>query len=158
MKDGGWYEKTGVEILEGKWQDYVDSDKILGVGGFDVVYIDTFSENYTDLHAFFEHLPDLLAGPESRFSFFNGLGATSELDPVEPYGWNATLIDCRSTDALFYDVYTCLSELHLAEVGVNIDWADVNVSDDESERWGKTREYFSLPLYRLPVGKMGNIT
>jgi protein arginine N-methyltransferase 2 len=78
MKELGWYEKPGVKILEGKWQDFIESDEILGVGGFDVVYTDTFSEDYGDLHAFFEHLPDLLAGPGSRVSFFNGLGATSE--------------------------------------------------------------------------------
>ncbi|KAG6911127.1 hypothetical protein DXG01_003867 [Tephrocybe rancida] len=77
MKDRGWYEKPGVTILEGKWQDYLDSDSILGVGGFDVIYTDTFSEDYGDLHQFFERLPDLLAGPESRVSFFNGLGATN---------------------------------------------------------------------------------
>lgn len=34
-----------------------------------------------DLHAFFEHLPDLMDGPDARFSFFNGLGATSMLIP-----------------------------------------------------------------------------
>lgn len=78
MKDLGWYEKKGVRILEGRWQDFVTSDDILGVGGFDVIYTDPFSEDYSDLHGFFEHLPDLLAGPESRFSFFNGLGATSK--------------------------------------------------------------------------------
>ncbi|RDB25345.1 Protein arginine N-methyltransferase 2 [Hypsizygus marmoreus] len=96
MKDHGWYERPGVKILEGKWQDFISSDEILAIGGFDVVYTDTFSEDYGDLHTFFEHLPDLLAGPESRFSFFNGLGATN---------------------ALFYDVYTHIAELHLAEIG-----------------------------------------
>src|ERR1700709_526530 len=30
-----------------------------------------------ELHIFFKYLRELLAGPESRFSFFNGLGATS---------------------------------------------------------------------------------
>ena len=30
-----------------------------------------------ELHQFFKRLPDLVDGPESRFSFFNGLGATS---------------------------------------------------------------------------------
>jgi hypothetical protein len=30
------------------------------------------SEHYRDLHAFFDHLPNLLRGPESRFSFFHG--------------------------------------------------------------------------------------
>jgi hypothetical protein len=32
----------------------------------------------TELKAFFEIVPDLLEGPESVFSFWNGLGATSE--------------------------------------------------------------------------------
>jgi protein arginine N-methyltransferase 2 len=77
MKQFGWYERPNVRIIEGKWQDFMDSDDILRIGGFDVVYTDTFSENYGELHRFFQHLPDLLAGPESRFSFFNGLGATS---------------------------------------------------------------------------------
>jgi protein arginine N-methyltransferase 2 len=31
-----------------------------------------------DLKAFFEYLPDLLDGEEATFSFWNGLGATSE--------------------------------------------------------------------------------
>jgi len=85
------------------------------------------------LHEFFGHLPNLFAGPESRFSFFNGLGATH---------------------ALFYDVYTRLSELHLADVGVDVEWSDVDVTDGDEERWGKTREYFALPFYKLPVCKM----
>jgi hypothetical protein len=34
----------------------------------------------TDLYAFFEHVPNLLRGPNSVFSFFNGLGATSMFD------------------------------------------------------------------------------
>lgn len=79
MKSLGWYEKPGVTILEGKWQDFVDTEKLLGVGGFGVIYIDTFSEHYSQLRSFFEHLPNLLAGPEARFGFFNGLGATSAL-------------------------------------------------------------------------------
>jgi type IV protein arginine methyltransferase len=97
MKSLGWYEKPGVEILEGKWQDFVDTEELLKGGGFDVVYTDTFSEDYegdnsrslprivhcsdlnaTALHKFFQHLPDLLTGPEARFGFFNGLGATSK--------------------------------------------------------------------------------
>ncbi|KAF8918994.1 hypothetical protein CPB85DRAFT_1373636 [Mucidula mucida] len=134
MRALGWYEKPGVTILEGKWQDFISSEQLFSLcGGFDVVYTDTFSEDYPTLHQFFEHLPDLLDGPDARFSFFNGLGATN---------------------LLFYDVYTRISELHLAEVGADVDWFDVDVSDDAYDRWGKTREYFNLPIYRLPVGKM----
>lgn len=59
-------------------------------------------------------------------------------------------------DALFYDVYTRLSELHLAEFGIDVEWSDVNVLA-EDDRWGKTRQYFDMPLYRLPIGKMRTI-
>lgn len=133
MKATGWYEKPGVKILEGKWQDVIESEEIMTVGGFDVVYTDTFSEDYQELQRFFNHVPDLLSGPESRFSFFHGLGATN---------------------AMFYDVYTHVSELHLAEVGMDVEWSDVDVFDSSAERWGNTREYFSRRFYRLPVAKM----
>lgn len=78
MRDNGWYEKDGVRILEGRWQDFVDTPELINSGGFDVIYTDTFSEDYSDLRRFFEQLPNLLADGDSRFSFFNGLGATSK--------------------------------------------------------------------------------
>jgi len=120
MKERGWYFKPGVKVLQGRWQDFVDDPNLLDVGGFDVVYTDTFSEDYQELHRFFTHVPDLLNGPESRFSFFNGLGATN---------------------ALFYDVYSNISELHLAELGVDIQWHQVSVLEDADElkdRWGNS--------------------
>lgn len=46
MKATGWYEKPGVTILEGKWQEFMDGDELLAMGGFDIIYTDTFSENY----------------------------------------------------------------------------------------------------------------
>ena len=46
MKSQGWYSKPNVKILEGKWQDYVNSPELLGARGFDVMYTDTFSEEY----------------------------------------------------------------------------------------------------------------
>ncbi|KAH9972414.1 arginine methyl transferase [Lactifluus volemus] len=131
MREQGWYDKKGVIILEGKWQDFVDA-KILDDVVFDVVYTDTFSEEYEDLRRFFNHVPKLLAGPDARFSFFNGLGATN---------------------ALFYDVYTHLAELHLAELGIDLEWDDVDVATQEGVRWGNTQGYFSMRLYRLPVGR-----
>ncbi|KAI5121556.1 hypothetical protein M0805_000737 [Coniferiporia weirii] len=135
MRQLGWYEKPGVTILEGKWQDIIESEELLAVGGFDVVYTDTFSEDYQDLRNFFEHLPDLLSGPQARFSFFNGLGATN---------------------ALFYDVYTSLSELHLSNVGVDTTWSDVDVVGDQADvdKWNGTRNYFGMRFYRLPIGRM----
>ncbi|KAG1765027.1 hypothetical protein EDD22DRAFT_881753 [Suillus occidentalis] len=137
MKEQGWYDKKGVSILEGKWQDCIASGALQGFGKFDVIYTDTFSENYSELHKFFKHLRDLLASSESRFSFFNGLGATN---------------------ALFYDVYTRLSELHLADAGADVLWSDVDVSvQKDEERWGETRKYFSLPIYHLPIAKLKQI-
>jgi protein arginine N-methyltransferase 2 len=96
MRERGWYDRKGVVVLEGKWQDFVGTN-LLEDMVFDMVYTDTFSEEYEgdeqvctclylltrvappDLRLFFDHLPKLLAGPSARFSFFNGLGATSNL-------------------------------------------------------------------------------
>ncbi|KAI9437714.1 hypothetical protein H4582DRAFT_2111855 [Lactarius indigo] len=135
MRERGWYDRKGVIVLEGKWQDFVGT-KILEDMMFDAVYTDTFSEEYEDLRLFFDHLPKLLAGPNARFSFFNGLGATN---------------------ALFYDVYTHLAELHLSELGIDVEWEDIDVATMPGEvRWGNTREYFAMRLYRLPICKIRN--
>ncbi|KAJ6499249.1 arginine methyl transferase [Mycena sanguinolenta] len=130
MKELGWYEKPGVKILGKKWQDYINTDNIATLvpdGGFDIVYTDSFSEDYQALRQFFSHLPVLL-GPQSRCSFFHGLGAT-----------NPTT----------YDVYTRVAEVHLAEVGLNVSWSDVDASDQR--HWGNSRRYFTCPTYRLPL-------
>ncbi|TDL24307.1 arginine methyl transferase [Rickenella mellea] len=132
MRTNGWYDRPGVTIFEGKWQNYMESEQLLGFGGFDVVYTDTFSESYQG--TFFEHVPDLLSGPDARFSFFNGLGATN---------------------ALFYDVYTQLAELNLQNLGLHVTWSDVEVNLTAlKETWGESRVYFGLNLYRLPIAKM----
>lgn len=46
MRAKGWYDRPGVTVLEGRWQDHIESEAVLGAGGFDVVYTDTFSEDY----------------------------------------------------------------------------------------------------------------
>lgn len=46
MRELGWYEKPGVKILEGKWQDFIEGEELIATGGFDVIYTDTFSEDY----------------------------------------------------------------------------------------------------------------
>jgi protein arginine N-methyltransferase 2 len=46
MRELGWYEKPGVTILEGKWQDFIMSEKVSDLGSFDAIYTDTFSEDY----------------------------------------------------------------------------------------------------------------
>lgn len=44
MRKQGWYDLPNVKILEGRWQDFLPSAEM---EGFDVVYTDTFSEDYT---------------------------------------------------------------------------------------------------------------
>lgn len=52
-------------------------------------------------------------------------------------------------------MYTQLSELHLNDAGINVNYSDVDVEDDAgTDRWGKTKSYFKARLYRLPVGQM----
>lgn len=128
MKERGWYDKPGVKIFEGKWQDVVHSEQ-LGCD-FDMVYTDTFSEDYQALRDFITHLPRLM-GPKSCFSWFNGLSAT-----------NITL----------YDVATKVADLHLAEAGFDVEWTDVDVRF-QADRWGDSRPYFTCPTYRLPLVK-----
>nr|GAT56337.1 predicted protein [Mycena chlorophos] len=134
MRARGWYDKPGVKILEGRWQDFINEENLASVvpeGGFDMVYTDSFSEDYTALRNFFKYLPTLL-GPSkngSVFSFFNGLGAT-----------NPTI----------YDVATRIAELHLAELGFNVQWSDVDLREQRN-RWGESRPYFTCPTYHLPL-------
>ncbi|KAH7888753.1 hypothetical protein F5I97DRAFT_2004780 [Phlebopus sp. FC_14] len=136
MKARGWHEKRGLKIMEGKWQDVLLNKEFLDLGKFDVVYTDTFAENYDELHKFFKCLPNLLDGHSARFSFFNGLAATN---------------------TLFYDVYTRVSDCHLSEIELEVRWSDVDVdvsSGEEQERWGETRKYFTQPIYRLPIAQL----
>jgi protein arginine N-methyltransferase 2 len=57
-------------------------------------------------------------------------------------------------DATFYDVYTQVAELHLQEVGLQTKWSDVEVGPNSQSRWGETREYFTVPIYRLPISSL----
>ncbi|KAF8322254.1 arginine methyl transferase [Clavulina sp. PMI_390] len=132
MRATGWYDKPGVTILEGRWQDHIESDVVMSES-FDFVYTDTFSEQYNDLVEFFEHIPNLLRDETSVFSFFNGLGAT-----------NAT----------FASVYTDLAELHLNEVGLRTSWQDVVVLNEREKVWGESIVYYDLPYYKLPISRM----
>lgn len=56
MRSTGWYNKPGVEILEGRWQDFVTPEKVgelIGEdGGFDIIYTDTFAEGYKGRHKY----------------------------------------------------------------------------------------------------------
>lgn len=66
------------------------------------------------------------------------------------------LADTFIIDALFYDVYTQLSELHLKNIGINVTWSDVDIIGDSAnqDKWDGTRNYFGMRLYRLPIGML----
>ena len=56
------------------------------------------------------------------------------------------------TDPLFYDVYSRIAEIHLTDIGLGVQWIDVDVRPQSyDERWAKSKEYFTAPIYRLPL-------
>lgn len=128
-------------VFPGTWQAFLSllnsSSSHAYPLSYSVVYWDTFSESYSDLKEFVNAVPDLLDGPEARFSFFHGLGATSRF---------------------LYDLYTLLVEYDLREVGLGTEWEEVEVDEGGTERWeevGVRRRYWNVPAkYRLAVCKM----
>ncbi|KAI9761673.1 MAG: hypothetical protein M4579_000907 [Chaenotheca gracillima] len=139
LRETGWYEKPNVLIHEGRWQDVVP--KILEQDqSFDVIYFDTFAEDYKALRNFFsEYVIGLLdaqgiEGEGGRFGFFNGLGADRQV--------------C-------YDVYTKVVEMDLFEAGFDTEWEEMTIPDlDETGEWaGVRRKYWALDKYKLPVCK-----
>ncbi|MCJ1338715.1 Arginine N-methyltransferase 2 [Bachmanniomyces sp. S44760] len=131
MKDDGWYERQNVTIHSGKWQDIVP--KLLDQGTlFDVIYFDTFAEDYNALRDFFSDFVVGLLEDEGKWGFFNGLGADRQI--------------C-------YDVYAKVVEMDLFEAGYDVEWEVVDVPDlDSQEEWrGVRRKYWAAKEYRLPV-------
>ncbi|KAI6348458.1 ADP/ATP carrier protein [Pyricularia grisea] len=139
-KFGAAWEESGPEpgafkMHQGRWQDVCR--ELLEAGEvYDAIYFDTFGEDYSQLRLFFtEFIPGLLDA-EGRFGFFNGLGADRRV--------------C-------YDVYINVSEMHLAEAGLDVDWTDVPVDMERMAEAGKgewegvKRRYWTLDNYRLPV-------
>jgi protein arginine N-methyltransferase 2 len=155
MKEQGWYEKPGVVIHEGRWQDIVPG---LVENGemFDAIYFDTFAEDYKALREFFsEHVIGMLdpaggvKGEGGKFGFFNGMGADRQV--------------C-------YDVYGKVVEMDLFEAGFDTEWETIEVPNLEAEgEWeGVRRKYWvcipfhhafmiianfpkALDKYRLPT-------
>ncbi|KAJ9477334.1 Protein arginine N-methyltransferase 2 [Pseudozyma hubeiensis] len=129
----------GVELFEGRWEDWIrDSDseddiaRMAQLGTFDAVYFDTYSQDYADLKKFFDALPNITNGPDSRFSFFHGLGATNQF---------------------FYDVYTRISELDLKEIGLTTQWHTLEPQVKEEEWDGVKRKYWELARYHCPIAR-----
>ncbi|CCG82436.1 Arginine N-methyltransferase 2 [Taphrina deformans PYCC 5710] len=128
MRDKGWYEKEGVEILEGRWQDVVDD--LADRETFDGIYYDPF-EYWEDMHQFFDSVVALL-NPDGVFSFFHGLGADNQT---------------------FYDVYTRILEIELSDFGLDTTFQELDIETKDEEWLGAKRRYWSLDKYRLPTCK-----
>lgn len=79
LKENGWRDKPNVTIHKGRWQDVLPrliEQNII----FNVIYFDTFAEDYKALRDFFtEYVIGLLEPEEGRWSFFNGLGADRQI-------------------------------------------------------------------------------
>jgi protein arginine N-methyltransferase 2 len=138
MKEQGWYEKPGVVIHEGRWQDIVPGLVEKGEM-FDATYFDTFAEEYKALREFFsEHVIGMLdpaggpGGDGGKFGFFCGMGADRQVA---------------------YDVYNKIVEIDLFEAGFDTEWETISVPDlEEQGEWeGVRRKYWALPNYKLPT-------
>ena len=83
LKRKGWQEIPGVVVHEGRWQDTLP--KLIEQNmTFDIIYFDTFAEDYSAFRDFFnEHVIGLLdsgaVNSEGRWSFFHGLGADRQI-------------------------------------------------------------------------------
>jgi type IV protein arginine methyltransferase len=121
-------EPGAFKVYHGKWQEVCL--QLLEEGQvYDAIYFDTFGEDYSQLRKFFtEFIPGLLDS-DGRFGFFNGLGADRQI--------------C-------YDVYTKVSEMHLADAGLDVEWKDVDVDMEALAEAGKgewegvKRRYWTL--------------
>jgi protein arginine N-methyltransferase 2 len=125
MRRTGWYDRENVQIVEGRWQEHVDT---LADSGhvFDAIYYDVYQESYAELRRFAESAVALL-DPSGTFSFFHGLGADKQI---------------------FYDVYTIIVELDFASFGFSVEYEDVDVREHKSQLG--EGYYWSLDVYKLP--------
>lgn len=145
LHDDGWYEKPNVVILEGRWQEQLDTLLSQGNVFFNGIYYDTFSEHYLDMLELFDYVVGLLK-PHGVFSFFNGLGADREV---------------------IYDVYKKLVEIDLGNYGLQCKFTSVDVpastlhiNQDSNEKsvWDDVkRSYWSCPVYYHPEARFIDI-
>ncbi|KAK6462994.1 S-adenosyl-L-methionine-dependent methyltransferase [Scheffersomyces coipomensis] len=136
LRDDGWYEKSNVVILEGRWQDQLDDLLTKGIF-FNGIYYDTFSEHYSDMLDLFDFVVGLLK-PYGIFSFFNGLGADRQI---------------------IYEVYKKLVDIDLQNYGLSVTYTDVEVPKETLQYKDKSvwddvkRSYWSCPVYYHPEAK-----
>ncbi|KAL9611670.1 MAG: hypothetical protein Q9167_003699 [Letrouitia subvulpina] len=131
MLENGWYDKPGVTVHGGKWQD-ICPKLIEQETMFDAIYFDTFAEDYSALRTFFSDFVLGILDDKGRWGFFNGLGADRQI--------------C-------YDVYAKVVEMDLFEAGFEVEWENLEVPGLEREgEWdGMRRKYWVCQQYRLPI-------
>jgi protein arginine N-methyltransferase 2 len=78
LRQNGWYEKPGVRIHEGRWQDILPKLAQEGVI-LDAIYYDTFAEDYAALKEFFSEWVVQLMDEDGKFGWYNGLGADRQI-------------------------------------------------------------------------------
>lgn len=131
MKAQGWFEKPGVTVHSGKWQDVLPNLVMEGET-FDAIYFDTFAESYTDFKDFFSEQVIGLLSQGGKWSYFNGMGADRQIS---------------------YDVYQKVVEMDLFESGFDVEWHEIDVPVLDKEWEGVKRKYWDVTTYRLPVCK-----
>ena len=91
---------------------------------------DTFGEYYEDMREFHAWLPRLLK-PNGVYSFFNGL----------------------APDNFFFQaVYAQIITLELARMGIEAEFAQLEIRRPEGDTWeGVRSKYFDATTYYLPV-------
>lgn len=139
MKADGWYDKPNVVVLEGRWQEQLDSLLSTGEVYFNGIYYDTFSEHYQDMLELFDYVVGLMK-PHGVFSFFNGLGADRQV---------------------IYEVYKKLVELDLGNYGLECTFSEVEVpalTKDDSSVWdGIRRPYWLCPTFYHPEARFVDV-
>ena len=141
MKEQGWHEKLNVVIHEGRWQDIMPGLMEKGEM-FDIIYFDTFPEEYKALREFFtEYVIGLLDpaggldGEGGRFGFFNSIGADRQV---------------------VYDVFHKVIDIDLMENGFDAEWETIPVPDvvEQDQRKSARRMNWNpsvLDHYKLPT-------
>lgn len=136
LKEDGWYEKSNVTILEGRWQETLPELLNQGIF-FNGIYYDTFSEEYSDMLDLYDLIVGLLK-PSGIFSFFNGLGADRQI---------------------IYDVYKKIVEIDLNNYGMDVKYTELETPQttthehdgkDDSEWKDINRAYWRCKTYFHP--------
>ena len=133
MRRDGWYERAGVRVCEGAWQDVLP--KLIAEGvQLDAAYFDTYGERDADMRAFHAALPKLLR-PGGLYSFFNGLC---------PFN-------------LFFQGVACQTvKVELEALGFAVAFEAVELGPLGDATWdGVRRRYFQADTYYLPHCVLG---